>query len=75
MAANMRGPKPADPLYWRLNSFLAVSCIGCRNWAGARVQSWIVWHRLDDRITFHDMQRRMVCLRCRTYGPKMDLKE
>lgn len=75
MAANMRGPKPADPLYWHVNSVLRVRCMHCRNWAGASVRAWIVWHRLNDRMSFWDMQRRMVCTRCKTYGPKMDLDE
>lgn len=75
MAANMRGPKPVDPLYWRINDRLSVRCMRCRNWVSAPVRTWIVWNRLDDRITFMDMQRRLTCLRCGEREAKIDLQE
>ncbi len=75
MAANMRSPKPADPLSWRLEHVLTVRCLGCRNAASGTVRAWVVWNRLDDRITFWDMQRRMVCLRCRRRETAIDLHE
>lgn len=75
MAANMRGPKPVDPLYWRVHDTLSVRCLRCSNRASATVRAWIVWHRLDDRLRLSDMQLRMRCLRCGDYDPEMAIEE
>ncbi|MDB5415316.1 MAG: hypothetical protein JWR10_3651 [Rubritepida sp.] len=75
MAANMREPKPADPLYWRLHDTLSVRCLRCSNKASGTVHAWVVWHRLSDKIRLRDMQLRMVCLRCNEYAPEMSIEE
>nr|WP_314075210.1 hypothetical protein [uncultured Roseococcus sp.] len=75
MAANMRGPKPVDPLYYRWADTLEVRCQRCGNSARATVQAWAMWHQLNDRLRFTEMQERMVCLRCGTYAPRMEIHE
>lgn len=74
MAANMRGPKPVDPLWYRADCTLEVRC-GCGNRAKASIRAWIVWNRLNDNMTLYEMQARLRCLNCGRRSPRIEIDD
>jgi hypothetical protein len=69
MAANMGKPCPVDPLWYRRDCLLRITC-GCSRQLKERVGDFEARHRLRADLKFYEVIRR---LRCSRYGgpPKM----
>lgn len=64
-AANMGRPCPPDPLWYRLDCTLHVRCRACGHARAEKVESFAMRHRLDSRLRFYELERRLKCDRCK----------
>ncbi len=74
MAANMRDPKPADPLHYRWSDYLLVGC-PCGLSAGMRVSAWAAWFNLPDTMTLGDFTRTLRCPECQGENLSVRIEE